>query len=166
MNIVNFEKSLCALSLSCFQLSLSLFLLCSLFLSLSVSLFFSFSLSVCLCFQFDFNQRKRIPNTFSFDIRSLSQYYEFSKDQDYICSTPEDSGMHLCGNFPPYRIGSLICTGEYERKGMACLPIPLSSIPTTPPPQPPFPFPISTQTETLFTFQAQMKCKRGVLIKF
>ncbi|XP_032588774.1 uncharacterized protein LOC6585509 isoform X5 [Drosophila mojavensis] len=45
-------------------------------------------------------------------VNSLSQYYEFSKDQDYICSTPEDSGMHLCGNFPPYRIGSLVCTEE------------------------------------------------------
>ncbi|EDV92308.1 GH24843 [Drosophila grimshawi] len=43
---------------------------------------------------------------------TLSQYYEFSKDQDYICSTPEDSGMHLCGNFPPYRIGSLVCSEE------------------------------------------------------
>ncbi|TDG39141.1 hypothetical protein AWZ03_014437 [Drosophila navojoa] len=48
----------------------------------------------------------------SSNCRSLSQYYEFSKDQDYICSTPEDSGMHLCGNFPPYRIGSLVCTEE------------------------------------------------------
>ncbi|XP_034490268.1 voltage-dependent T-type calcium channel subunit alpha-1G [Drosophila innubila] len=45
-------------------------------------------------------------------VNSLSQYYEFSKDQDYICSTPEDSGMHLCGNFPPYRIGSLVCSEE------------------------------------------------------
>ncbi|ALC48765.1 Ca-alpha1T [Drosophila busckii] len=43
---------------------------------------------------------------------TLSQYYEFSKDQDYICSTPEDSGMHLCGNFPPYRIGSLVCSEQ------------------------------------------------------
>lgn len=128
-------KNLFVLSLSLlfptFSLSLS-----SLVLSLSLSLFisFSFSLSVCLCFQFDFNQRNRIPNTFSFDLRSLSQYYEFSKDQDYICSTPEDSGMHLCGNFPPYRIGSLICTGEYERKGLP--PALLSSIPSSQAPTP------------------------------
>ncbi|XP_041563972.1 voltage-dependent T-type calcium channel subunit alpha-1G isoform X4 [Drosophila elegans] len=43
---------------------------------------------------------------------TLSQYYEFSKDQDYICSTPNDSGMHLCGNFPPYRVGSMVCNEE------------------------------------------------------
>ncbi|XP_034671028.1 uncharacterized protein LOC117902498 isoform X5 [Drosophila subobscura] len=47
-----------------------------------------------------------------FLLQSLSQYYEFSKDQDYICSTPTDSGMHLCGNFPPYRSGSLVCNEE------------------------------------------------------
>lgn len=49
---------------------------------------------------------------------SVSQYYEFSKDQDYICSTPNDSGMHLCGNFPPYRIGSLVCNGKSNPKPM------------------------------------------------
>ncbi|XP_033238120.1 voltage-dependent T-type calcium channel subunit alpha-1G isoform X3 [Drosophila pseudoobscura] len=47
-----------------------------------------------------------------FLLQSLSQYYEFSKDQDYICSTPSDSGMHLCGNFPPYRSGSMVCNEE------------------------------------------------------
>ncbi|CRK92625.1 CLUMA_CG006168, isoform A [Clunio marinus] len=40
---------------------------------------------------------------------SISFYYEFSKEQDYICSKPEDSGMHLCSNLPPYRIGPLVC---------------------------------------------------------
>uniref|UniRef100_A0A8D8G3Z2 Voltage-dependent T-type calcium channel subunit alpha-1G n=1 Tax=Culex pipiens TaxID=7175 RepID=A0A8D8G3Z2_CULPI len=40
---------------------------------------------------------------------SISFYYEFSKEQDYICSKPEDSGMHLCNNLPPYRIGPLLC---------------------------------------------------------
>ncbi|XP_070508041.1 voltage-dependent T-type calcium channel subunit alpha-1G isoform X8 [Chironomus tepperi] len=39
----------------------------------------------------------------------ISFYYEFSKEQDYICSKPEDSGMHLCSNLPPYRIGPLVC---------------------------------------------------------
>ncbi|XP_030381070.1 voltage-dependent T-type calcium channel subunit alpha-1G [Scaptodrosophila lebanonensis] len=43
---------------------------------------------------------------------TVSHYYEFSKDQDYICSTPEDSGMHLCANFPPYRIGALVCNAD------------------------------------------------------
>ncbi|VVC89033.1 unnamed protein product [Leptidea sinapis] len=40
---------------------------------------------------------------------NISFYYEFSKELDYICTTPEDSGMHLCGNFPPYRYGALVC---------------------------------------------------------
>ncbi|XP_052870084.1 voltage-dependent T-type calcium channel subunit alpha-1G [Anopheles cruzii] len=39
----------------------------------------------------------------------VSFYYEFSKEQDYICSKPEDSGMHLCQHLPPYRIGPLVC---------------------------------------------------------
>ncbi|XP_052759343.1 voltage-dependent T-type calcium channel subunit alpha-1G [Galleria mellonella] len=40
---------------------------------------------------------------------NISLYYEFSKELDYICTTPEDSGMHHCGNFPPYRYGQLVC---------------------------------------------------------
>uniref|UniRef100_A0A1B0BTT0 Ion transport domain-containing protein n=1 Tax=Glossina palpalis gambiensis TaxID=67801 RepID=A0A1B0BTT0_9MUSC len=40
----------------------------------------------------------------------VSYYYEFSKEQDYICSKPEDSGMHLCSDLPPYRIGPMLCT--------------------------------------------------------
>lgn len=40
---------------------------------------------------------------------SISFYYEFSKELDYICTTPEDSGMHLCGDFPPYRYGPVVC---------------------------------------------------------
>ncbi|XP_073945551.1 ca[2+]-channel protein alpha[[1]] subunit T isoform X2 [Choristoneura fumiferana] len=42
-------------------------------------------------------------------VNSISFYYEFSKELDYICTTPEDSGMHLCGDFPPYRYGPLVC---------------------------------------------------------
>lgn len=44
---------------------------------------------------------------------SISYYYEFSKEQDYICSKPADSGMHMCSTLPPYRIGPMICNGEY-----------------------------------------------------
>ncbi|KAL9871929.1 ca[2+]-channel protein alpha[[1]] subunit T isoform 1-T4 [Glossina fuscipes fuscipes] len=43
-------------------------------------------------------------------VNSVSYYYEFSKEQDYICSKPEDSGMHLCSDLPPYRIGPMLCT--------------------------------------------------------
>ncbi|XP_062714387.1 voltage-dependent T-type calcium channel subunit alpha-1G isoform X3 [Aedes albopictus] len=42
----------------------------------------------------------------------ISFYYEFSKEQDYICSKPDDSGMHLCNNLPPYRIGPLVCNAS------------------------------------------------------
>ncbi|XP_053607628.1 voltage-dependent T-type calcium channel subunit alpha-1G-like isoform X3 [Plodia interpunctella] len=42
-------------------------------------------------------------------IPNISYHYEFSKELDYICTTPADSGMHTCGNFPPYRYGALVC---------------------------------------------------------
>uniref|UniRef100_A0A182P976 Ion transport domain-containing protein n=1 Tax=Anopheles epiroticus TaxID=199890 RepID=A0A182P976_9DIPT len=57
----------------------------------------------------------------------VSFYYEFSKEQDYICSKPEDSGMHLCQNLPPYRIGPLVCNdsalpySENEPTATACV---------------------------------------------
>lgn len=50
---------------------------------------------------------RAIPDNVSWP--NISFYYEFSKEQDYICSIPEDSGMHLCTDFPPYRIGALVC---------------------------------------------------------
>ncbi|CAH2037210.1 unnamed protein product, partial [Iphiclides podalirius] len=40
---------------------------------------------------------------------NISFHYEFSKELDYICTTPGDSGMHQCGNFPPYRYGPIVC---------------------------------------------------------
>ncbi|XP_037914604.1 voltage-dependent T-type calcium channel subunit alpha-1G isoform X4 [Hermetia illucens] len=40
---------------------------------------------------------------------NISFYYEYSKEQDYICSKPDDSGMHLCSNLPPYRVGPMLC---------------------------------------------------------
>ncbi|XP_035892745.1 voltage-dependent T-type calcium channel subunit alpha-1G isoform X4 [Anopheles stephensi] len=57
----------------------------------------------------------------------VSFYYEFSKEQDYICSKPEDSGMHLCQNLPPYRLGPLVCNdtalpySENEPTATACV---------------------------------------------
>lgn len=45
---------------------------------------------------------------------SISYYYEFSKEQDFICSKPEDSGMHMCSNLPPYRIGPMVCNCKYR----------------------------------------------------
>ena len=55
------------------------------------------------------------PSLPYFFFYSISFYYEFSKEQDYICSKPEDSGMHLCSNLPPYRIGPLVCNSEYSK---------------------------------------------------
>uniref|UniRef100_A0A182J185 Ion transport domain-containing protein n=1 Tax=Anopheles atroparvus TaxID=41427 RepID=A0A182J185_ANOAO len=51
----------------------------------------------------------KLPDNVSPPSYLVSFYYEFSKEQDYICSKPEDSGMHLCQNLPPYRIGPLLC---------------------------------------------------------
>lgn len=54
-----------------------------------------------------------IERNFSlFSSDSISYYYEFSKEQDYICSKPEDSGMHQCTDLPPFRIGPMICNGK------------------------------------------------------
>nr|XP_036215545.1 uncharacterized protein LOC106617992 isoform X1 [Bactrocera oleae] len=50
-------------------------------------------------------------------VNSVSNYYEFSKEQDYICSKPEDSGMHLCADLPPYRVGDMICTEAASQYG-------------------------------------------------
>ncbi|XP_065366192.1 voltage-dependent T-type calcium channel subunit alpha-1G isoform X2 [Calliphora vicina] len=57
---------------------------------------------------------KELPDVYRVRVRvnSISYYYEFSKEQDYICSTPEDSGMHMCSDLPPYRIGPMLCSEE------------------------------------------------------
>lgn len=31
------------------------------------------------------------------------------QEKDYICSKPEDHGMHLCSDIPPYKIGNITC---------------------------------------------------------
>ncbi|XP_033214107.1 voltage-dependent T-type calcium channel subunit alpha-1H-like [Belonocnema kinseyi] len=38
----------------------------------------------------------------------LEKYYE-NQGQDYICSRPEDSGMHSCSHLPPLKFGDTIC---------------------------------------------------------
>lgn len=43
----------------------------------------------------------------------ISFYYEISKEQDYICSRKEDSGMHLCSELPHYRNGKMECNCKY-----------------------------------------------------
>lgn len=40
--------------------------------------------------------------------RSLSLHY-LEQDKDYICSRPDDNGMHTCDNLPHYKIGDMIC---------------------------------------------------------
>ncbi|XP_055304336.1 voltage-dependent T-type calcium channel subunit alpha-1G [Sitodiplosis mosellana] len=59
---------------------------------------------------------KDLPDDYRVRVRinSISYYYEFSKEQDYICSKPADSGMHMCSDLPPYRIGPMICNASAE----------------------------------------------------
>ncbi|XP_031625019.1 voltage-dependent T-type calcium channel subunit alpha-1G isoform X2 [Contarinia nasturtii] len=59
---------------------------------------------------------KDLPDDYRVRVRinSISYYYEFSKEQDYICSKPADSGMHMCNELPPYRIGPMVCNASAE----------------------------------------------------
>ncbi|XP_071560721.1 ca[2+]-channel protein alpha[[1]] subunit T isoform X3 [Temnothorax nylanderi] len=41
-------------------------------------------------------------------IYDLEKYFEYG-GQDYICSRPDDSGMHLCSNLPPLKLGNVVC---------------------------------------------------------
>ncbi|XP_054283279.1 voltage-dependent T-type calcium channel subunit alpha-1G-like [Macrosteles quadrilineatus] len=51
---------------------------------------------------------KPIPNvTYP---KPLAAYYQYQEqDRDYICSKPEDNGMHRCSDLPPYKHGELLC---------------------------------------------------------
>lgn len=37
----------------------------------------------------------------------LEKYFEY-QGQDYICSRPDDNGMHSCSNLPPLKFGECI----------------------------------------------------------
>ncbi|XP_043279954.1 voltage-dependent T-type calcium channel subunit alpha-1G isoform X2 [Venturia canescens] len=41
-------------------------------------------------------------------IYDLEKYFEY-QGQDYICSRPDDSGMHTCNNLPPLKFGNIVC---------------------------------------------------------
>ncbi|KAK9301586.1 hypothetical protein QLX08_006035 [Tetragonisca angustula] len=41
-------------------------------------------------------------------IYDLEKYFEY-QGQDYICSRPDDNGMHSCSNLPPLKFGNLVC---------------------------------------------------------
>lgn len=49
---------------------------------------------------------KALPNVKYPD--NLEKYFEY-QGQDYICSRPDDSGMHSCSNLPPLKLGNLVC---------------------------------------------------------
>ncbi|XP_015590684.1 voltage-dependent T-type calcium channel subunit alpha-1G isoform X2 [Cephus cinctus] len=49
---------------------------------------------------------KALPNIKYPD--DLEKYFEY-QGQDYICSRPDDSGMHTCNNLPPLKLGNLVC---------------------------------------------------------
>lgn len=43
--------------------------------------------------------------------RPLASYYQYlDQERDYICSKPEDHGMHLCSDIPPLKIGDMECS--------------------------------------------------------
>ncbi|XP_069691068.1 voltage-dependent T-type calcium channel subunit alpha-1G isoform X2 [Periplaneta americana] len=51
---------------------------------------------------------KQLPNI-SYP-RPLASYYTYTdREQDYICSKPEDNGMHQCTDLPHYRLGDMVC---------------------------------------------------------
>ncbi|XP_026299337.1 voltage-dependent T-type calcium channel subunit alpha-1G isoform X4 [Apis mellifera] len=41
-------------------------------------------------------------------IYDLEKYFEY-QGQDYICSRPDDNGMHSCSNLPPLKLGNVVC---------------------------------------------------------
>ncbi|KAG7209645.1 hypothetical protein KM043_011292 [Ampulex compressa] len=49
---------------------------------------------------------KALPNVKYPD--DLEKYFEY-QGQDYICSRPDDSGMHSCSNLPPLKLGNVVC---------------------------------------------------------
>ncbi|XP_076162993.1 ca[2+]-channel protein alpha[[1]] subunit T isoform X2 [Ptiloglossa arizonensis] len=49
---------------------------------------------------------KALPNVKYPD--DLEKYFEY-QGQDYICSRPDDNGMHSCSNLPPLKFGNVIC---------------------------------------------------------
>ncbi|RLU22910.1 hypothetical protein DMN91_005188 [Ooceraea biroi] len=49
---------------------------------------------------------KALPNVKYPD--NLEKYFEY-QGQDYICSRPDDSGMHSCSNLPPLKLGNVVC---------------------------------------------------------
>lgn len=47
---------------------------------------------------------------------SISPFYKLQPDHEYICSKPEQSGMHLCGGLPEYINGTMKCNLTIEQK--------------------------------------------------
>ncbi|XP_066907873.1 voltage-dependent T-type calcium channel subunit alpha-1G isoform X3 [Halyomorpha halys] len=54
---------------------------------------------------------KPIPNV-TYPKQLAAYYWHQDQERDYICSRPEDSGMHRCEDLPPSQIGRQICTAE------------------------------------------------------
>ncbi|XP_071444004.1 voltage-dependent T-type calcium channel subunit alpha-1G [Hetaerina americana] len=43
----------------------------------------------------------------------LASYYRYQEqDRDYICSRPDDNGMHTCSDLPPTKDGEMTCNGS------------------------------------------------------
>ncbi|KAI5727529.1 hypothetical protein M8J77_003359 [Diaphorina citri] len=42
--------------------------------------------------------------------KNLPTYFQYKdQEKDYICSRPDDNGMHYCSNLPPYKLGDQVC---------------------------------------------------------
>lgn len=51
-----------------------------------------------------------------FIFSDISPFYKLQPDQEYICSRPEQSGMHICGSFPEYVNNSITCNLTIDQK--------------------------------------------------
>ncbi|XP_068915162.1 voltage-dependent T-type calcium channel subunit alpha-1G-like [Tenebrio molitor] len=47
---------------------------------------------------------------------NISRFYKLSQDQEYICSRPEQSGMHSCGHFEEYENKTIKCNLTIDEK--------------------------------------------------
>ncbi|XP_024084180.1 voltage-dependent T-type calcium channel subunit alpha-1H isoform X4 [Cimex lectularius] len=58
---------------------------------------------------------KGLPQEYSVRVRTTEQlaayYFHQEQERDYICSRPEDSGMHRCEDIPPTKFGNITCSG-------------------------------------------------------
>nr|XP_015838484.1 PREDICTED: voltage-dependent T-type calcium channel subunit alpha-1G isoform X2 [Tribolium castaneum] len=57
-----------------------------------------------------------LNRTYNNTLPDISRFYKLQQDQEYICSRPEQSGMHICGALPEYVNNSLTCNLTIDQK--------------------------------------------------